>query len=283
MKKKKVLLVDDEEEILELMSDLLRDRFKVIKSANGQEALFKYRNEPFDLVIVDIHMPKMTGLEFITEMRKFEERDKDRKVCPAIITTGDMGRHLLRDIAKWDAVVGLEKPISLESLNMTIEKMLRGKDVQGSRSFQKFIEVPNGQNIFNTGDYEQNIYFVVDGEFEVFVERDGKEILLGKIYKGEMIGEMSFFMKTARNATVKAVKDSKIVSITGAHINAVIAKQPPWFKPLLLSVIKRLRASNLEKLGGEDIEQNREKVQEEAEVSENMEIAESIKEPAAAS
>lgn len=283
MKKQKVLLVDDEIEVLELLSDLLKDRFRVITSTNGQEALFKYRNEAFDLIIVDIHMPKMSGLDFVTEVRKFEEREKDRKICPVIITTGDMGRYLLRDIAKWDRVIGLEKPISLNDLNVTIDKMMRGKEVAGNRSFQQFIEVKTGEEIFKAGDYEQNIYFVVEGEFEVFVERNGDQILLGKIYKGEMIGEMSFFMKTARNATVKASADSKIVSITAAHINTVLAKQPAWFKPLLMSVIKRLRASNLEKMGGEDIEQNRDKVREEAEISENVSVAESIPNPAEAS
>jgi len=74
---KKILLVDDEPQILELFSTLLRDAgYRAVTAANGAEALGLYLyacfHEPFDLMILDVSMPRIDGLQVLETVRKDE-------------------------------------------------------------------------------------------------------------------------------------------------------------------------------------------------------------------
>lgn len=66
----KVLLVDDDPRVLELLSVcLVRENFTVERAQNGEEALEKARNGVFDVIILDIMLPKQTGFEVISALR----------------------------------------------------------------------------------------------------------------------------------------------------------------------------------------------------------------------
>ncbi|WP_338597408.1 response regulator [Clostridium baratii] len=70
----KVMLSDDEKLITEGLMHLIeweKLNLEVVEVAeNGEEALEKFKNNPVDIIITDINMPKMTGLEFIKEVKK---------------------------------------------------------------------------------------------------------------------------------------------------------------------------------------------------------------------
>ena len=68
--KKSILVVDDEKEIAELIEiHLLSQDYQVKKASNGKEALKMLENEHFDLVLLDVMMPKMDGKETLKEIR----------------------------------------------------------------------------------------------------------------------------------------------------------------------------------------------------------------------
>ena len=68
--KKSILVVDDEKEIAELIEiHLLSQDYQVKKASNGKEALKLLENEHFDLVLLDVMMPKMDGKETLKEIR----------------------------------------------------------------------------------------------------------------------------------------------------------------------------------------------------------------------
>ncbi len=58
-----ILLVDDEEEILEFLERMLRNKYAIFKAENGQEALNILANEVVQLVVSDVMMPQMDGFE----------------------------------------------------------------------------------------------------------------------------------------------------------------------------------------------------------------------------
>ena len=75
MSKLKILVVDDEARMRKLVKDfLVRKDYKVIEAADGEEAidLFVEHND-FDLIILDVMMPKMDGWEVYREIRKFSK------------------------------------------------------------------------------------------------------------------------------------------------------------------------------------------------------------------
>lgn len=66
-----ILIADDEKEILEICEMFLtKEGFNVIKAQNGQEAINYFKNEKIDLVILDIMMPKITGIQVLEYIRK---------------------------------------------------------------------------------------------------------------------------------------------------------------------------------------------------------------------
>lgn len=75
----KILIVDDNEELLKLYSIFLR-RYDVIVAKNGKEGVELYLKEKPDVVIMDIKMPEMDGVE---ATRKIKEIDKDAKIIGA--------------------------------------------------------------------------------------------------------------------------------------------------------------------------------------------------------
>ncbi|MBZ4265818.1 response regulator, partial [Streptococcus pneumoniae] len=66
-----ILIVEDEDMIREGISDYLADcGYKTIQAADGQEALEQFSNYQVALVLLDIQMPKLNGLEVLSEIRK---------------------------------------------------------------------------------------------------------------------------------------------------------------------------------------------------------------------
>lgn len=90
MNKEHILIIDDEDYILRLAKDILvKNQYSVKTALNGNEGLKLFQKEKFDLILTDIKMPKMDGLDVIRSVR---EKDKE---IPIIIITG----HGTLDIA----------------------------------------------------------------------------------------------------------------------------------------------------------------------------------------
>jgi CheY-like chemotaxis protein len=67
----RVLVIDDDEQVRALLYEILdRAGFAVIEATNGAEGLKLYRSQPADLVITDLIMPEMEGVETILELRR---------------------------------------------------------------------------------------------------------------------------------------------------------------------------------------------------------------------
>ncbi len=115
----RILLVDDEQPIQTLLSyPLRRDGYEVVQAADGREALERFEEEPFDLVVLDLMLPKVDGLEVCRRLRS-------RSSVPIIMLTAKS--------EEIDKVVGLElgaddyitKPFSLREFSSRIKAALR--------------------------------------------------------------------------------------------------------------------------------------------------------------
>ncbi len=87
---KSVLVIDDEEAVQEMMSDYLIELHieenRIVFASDGKEAISKILNQEFGLIIVDIRMPKLNGMELIKKL-KLRAKYKD---IPIIIISGLM-------------------------------------------------------------------------------------------------------------------------------------------------------------------------------------------------
>src|SRR6059058_4812216 len=65
-----ILLVDDEESVQKLLTyPLERDGYRVVQARDGEEALRRFAEEPVDLVVLDVMLPKLDGLEVCKRLR----------------------------------------------------------------------------------------------------------------------------------------------------------------------------------------------------------------------
>jgi signal transduction histidine kinase len=115
-----VLIVDDEDRIREVLSTYLRcDGHSVVTAASGREALEKFRRHRFDLVVLDRAMPEMSGDQTAQFIKQVNQN------VPVILLTG-FGALIEVTGAQPQAVdVVLSKPVTLDILRRTIDKLLR--------------------------------------------------------------------------------------------------------------------------------------------------------------
>ncbi|MFH0822514.1 MAG: response regulator [Pseudomonadota bacterium] len=124
--KTRVLIVDDEERFRSTMQKLLTIRgFETATAGSGQEALEELdRNNSYDVVILDVRMPDMTGVQVLPAIKK---RDPHMEV---IIMTGYASVDTAKEILKQGAYDYMLKPYSIEEL---VDKIEAARDRRKAR------------------------------------------------------------------------------------------------------------------------------------------------------
>jgi DNA-binding response OmpR family regulator len=121
-KQKKILAVDDEPDLTKLCSLALEYHgFKVDTFNDPQEALSNYKPGHYDLVILDIKMPKMDGFELYDEIKK---KDHKAKVC--FLTASELYYEEFRkkEYCALDRDLFIRKPIDNEELLREVSKIM---------------------------------------------------------------------------------------------------------------------------------------------------------------
>ncbi|MEA1980586.1 MAG: response regulator [candidate division Zixibacteria bacterium] len=115
-----ILVVDDEKIVVSLVSDALEDEGFNLKSAsNGEEALKILENYPLDLLITDIRMSPINGIELAQKAR---EKYSEAKV---IFITGYANLNSAKDAIKYGAVDYIMKPFELTEIRQSVSKAVR--------------------------------------------------------------------------------------------------------------------------------------------------------------
>lgn len=189
---KKILLVDDEVDILEFLKyNLEQDNFEVLVSSNGKDALKKIAQNP-DLIVLDIMMPEMDGFEVYEQIKK----NKEYQEIPIIFLTAKSGET--------DEIKGLDlgasdyiqKPISPKKLIARIKSNLRKTPViekksKGSENLkigtleidvEKFeVKVDSKKKFFPRKEF-QLLYFLAQNPGKVI----NRETLLKEIWGNDV-------------------------------------------------------------------------------------------------
>jgi two-component system response regulator HydG len=117
--KPRILVVDDEESHRIMLRAVLRDEgYEVDEAADGVEAVRAVEREPFDLVLLDIRMATMNGIEALTEIRKISP------LIPVLIMTAYASVKTAVMALKAGAFDYLTKPLDVEELKILVEKAL---------------------------------------------------------------------------------------------------------------------------------------------------------------
>ena len=115
----RILLVDDNEDFLDSTKDVIEEEgYEVITATSGEDAVLKAEDLSFDVVVMDIKMPGMNGVEAFIEMKKHRP---DVKV---IMCTAYIVESTIRQALSEGARAVLNKPFEMDLLLGTIERVL---------------------------------------------------------------------------------------------------------------------------------------------------------------
>jgi len=118
MDRKRILICDDEEGIRESLNLILEKDYDISFASNGIEAIEHIGKNPTDLVILDIKMPKMDGIETLKQIKKAKP---DIKV---IIATGYKSVEAATEASKHGANDYIVKPFESKSVLEAVKKQL---------------------------------------------------------------------------------------------------------------------------------------------------------------
>jgi hypothetical protein len=97
-----------------------------------------------------------------------------------------------------------------------------------------------GETVLWQGEYNDDVYFLLEGRLEVLVTRAGQQDVVNHIGPGEMFGEIAFFTEDPRSATVRAIEASRCFVLTDADLQLMCFNHPPLLMRMASALAKRL-------------------------------------------
>lgn len=138
----KVLIIDDEKDIRESLSSILKDEgFEVSKATDGKEGLALFEREKPVIVLLDVWMPEMDGLQVLKAMK---EKDKEAVI---IVISGHGTISTAVEAVKMGAYDFLEKPLSIEKVLEVISRGLAGEEKRGAIREEVKVGVSRGPEL----------------------------------------------------------------------------------------------------------------------------------------
>jgi len=122
------LIVDDEPELRKSVVSILLNTisdidFEILEASNGREALSLVQNNSFDLVLMDVKMPEMTGLEALAAIKEHDPRTF------VVLMTAHSNLHDAVLAIKEGAYDYIEKPVAPNTLELIVRKSLEARDL----------------------------------------------------------------------------------------------------------------------------------------------------------
>jgi CheY-like chemotaxis protein len=124
-----VLVVEDDEAIRGLLRSVLRrDGYAVAEAADGVEGLEKMREHAYDVVLLDLMMPRMNGWEVLDELA----RDAAEQLACVIVISAALPKKPLHPEHESAVYAVLPKPFELDEVRRTIRQCVEARSRQGS-------------------------------------------------------------------------------------------------------------------------------------------------------
>ena len=154
-----ILVADDESAIREMVSKYLeRIGYTTITASDGAEALKVFKNRTPQLVIIDIKMPKMDGLEFIKNVRKFDT------VTPIIFITGFPDMNTVMEAIHLGAYDYILKPFRMESVSSKVAQALNAINL--AKENAALVELASLHDISNKLANTHEVTKILDDTFQ---------------------------------------------------------------------------------------------------------------------
>ncbi len=118
---KNILIVDDSSALRQVVNiALTRAGYSVVEACDGRDALSKLDGNKFHLIVSDVNMPNMNGIEFLKELKK----NAQYKFTPVIMLTTENQQEMMQKGKEAGAKAWVVKPFKPEKMLAAIEKLV---------------------------------------------------------------------------------------------------------------------------------------------------------------
>ena len=192
-----ILLVEDNEELLQMTANALRQYFRVLKARDGQEALDVLPYNDIDVIVSDVMMPRIDGIELCKRIKD----DVNYSHIPVILLTAKTTVEAKLEGMQNGADIYLEKPFSIRQLHLQIMSLLRMR-----QNFHERMKQINGTAAVDTNDGElglsqQDILFMERLQQMVADNMRDEEFSIDQLAEQMNMSRSSFYRK------IKALTD----------------------------------------------------------------------------
>ena len=186
----RILVADDNKELREILEEFLKsDGHYVEGSPDGRDALERHQKDPFDLIITDLNMPGISGMELIKAIRK-EDQDTE-----FVIITGYASMDTAVEAVKIGAFDYIVKPFRMEELHVVVKNArdkvtLKKLNAKLVRTLQGFYDEMERYRKKTPDDSEARETTAADAQQQSDTEKIVEEIRdLEKLRKGRLLIE----------------------------------------------------------------------------------------------
>jgi CheY-like chemotaxis protein len=115
-----ILLADDDHAFRDTIRGMLEPRgFRTYTAGNGEEALEIVEHEPVHLLMLDMHMPRLTGLDTVRRIRQLNSR------LPCVLLSGALNEAIVQQARLADVFAVLAKPVSRCDITSAVDQIFR--------------------------------------------------------------------------------------------------------------------------------------------------------------
>lgn len=227
--KGKIHIIDDEPIIHEVLGDLLTSEgYTVVNSANGEEALEKHSSQTFDLILLDLLMPGMDGIEVLKLLKKRDPRSV------IIIITAYASVESAISAMKIGAFDYVQKPFKHDELLLTVARAIEHKNLQEEnlRLKDELKRKFSFENIIGKSKVMQNVFETIKASAPtrstILIQGEsgtGKELVARAIHQNSDRASFSFVTVNSGSLPPDLLESHLFGHVKGAFTGAVSLKK----------------------------------------------------------
>lgn len=208
-------------------------------AGDGSEILFKVESFPPHVCILDGELPKKTGYEVVEYLIS---KEIGKNIAYIIVSEIPDKEQFVDEV-----VTGQVQFLSTTAdENQILSNLSRALNfvAQSDKSEYKLHFLAPNEILFKEGEVAHSVFILKSGKLDVFINSDEMKKNIAQISSGEFVGEMAYFNKDKRSATVQAISDCELIEIPIGKLDMVLFSKPAWAKALMQTLTRRIKNTN---------------------------------------